>query len=545
MSQVGHLSQNAATASSLTCAHLKNRAVVRVQGLESADLLQGLMTNDIVSRFQPLDEEGLLKDEPVQSIYTHMLNTQGRVLFDVIVFKGFQEHEFLLDVDFDGRDKLVKHLKMYKVRRKIDIQLDDHLKVLAFFQKNAPENITELTAAVKSDLPGSIHCDRGWISPNDQVPALEFSEDCLSSVDPRLPELGHRIIAPQELEFADQADHRQDYQQLRYWFGVAEGAQEVIPGKALPLEYNVDYLHGISFHKGCYIGQELTARTHHTGVIRKRIMPVVNLDQEFKRNGDDEDVDFLNEADKKIGQNHDEFTAKAEAKKELHIKSEKRKADDEELKDKILLASLKHVPQHSWSRQAVAEGVQDLGYPPVSSGIIDNHPLELILFHMRLSNEQLEQKMAADVAAIEAQGERLRIRKFLRSHVENRLRMNIPFMGHWTEALAISSLPQNLCETVPLDLELFDLMWHYAGDKATDLNWYTKRISLGAIYKGTEMAMLQDKSEDFQHTWEFLDRRFQDEMDFSNLVKNSNDVQNVVKGVATTLQNIFGLQSKH
>eukprot|EP00094_Tigriopus_californicus_P000247 TCALIF_00240-PA protein Name:"Similar to iba57 Putative transferase CAF17 homolog, mitochondrial (Danio rerio)" AED:0.34 eAED:0.34 QI:0/-1/0/1/-1/1/1/0/362 len=301
MSQVGHLSQNAATASSLTCAHLKNRAVVRVQGLESADLLQGLMTNDIVSRFQPLDEEGLLKDEPVQSIYTHMLNTQGRVLFDVIVFKGFQEHEFLLDVDFDGRDKLVKHLKMYKVRRKIDIQLDDHLKVLAFFQKNAPENITELTAAVKSDLPGSIHCDRGWISPNDQVPALEFSEDCLSSVDPRLPELGHRIIAPQELEFADQADHRQDYQQLRYWFGVAEGAQEVIPGKALPLEYNVDYLHGISFHKGCYIGQELTARTHHTGVIRKRIMPVVNLDQEFKRNGDDEDVDFLNEADKKIG----------------------------------------------------------------------------------------------------------------------------------------------------------------------------------------------------------------------------------------------------
>lgn len=242
--------------------------------------------------------------------------------------------------------------------------------------------------------------------------------------------------------------------------------------------------------------------------------------------------------------NHDEFTTKAQEKKELHIQTEKREADDEHLKDKILLASLKHVPQMGWNRQAVNEGVQDLGYPPVSSGIIDNHPLELILFHMRLSNEQLEQKMAADVAAIEAQGERLRIRKFLRSHVENRLRMNIPFMAHWTEALAIKSMPQNLCETVPLDLELFDLMWHYAGDKATDLNWYTKRISLGAIYKATEMAMIQDKSDDFRDTWEFLDRRFQDEMDFSNLLKNSNDVQNVVMGVATTLQNILGLQNK-
>ena len=66
-----------------------------------------------------------------------------------------------------------------------------------------------------------------------------------------------------------------DYKELRFRLGVGECPSELQPGKALPLESNADYLHGVSFHKGCYIGQELTARTHHTGVIRKRIMPLI------------------------------------------------------------------------------------------------------------------------------------------------------------------------------------------------------------------------------------------------------------------------------
>jgi folate-binding protein YgfZ len=56
---------------------------------------------------------------------------------------------------------------------------------------------------------------------------------------------------------------------------VAEGTEELPPGECLPLEINSDLLKGVSFNKGCYIGQELTARTYHTGVVRKRIMPLV------------------------------------------------------------------------------------------------------------------------------------------------------------------------------------------------------------------------------------------------------------------------------
>jgi len=68
----------------------------------------------------------------------------------------------------------------------------------------------------------------------------------------------------------------------------------------LPAGYNLDYLRGVSFHKGCYIGQELTARTHHTGVIRKRILPL-RTDQEVARHSGEDDLSVTNEARRSVG----------------------------------------------------------------------------------------------------------------------------------------------------------------------------------------------------------------------------------------------------
>ena len=97
--------------------------------------------------------------------------------------------------------------------------------------------------------------------------------------DPRTPEMGWRLLAsknaglniPEKVEQVAQSA----YTVHRMLQGVPEGSKEINLNSSLPLESCMDYMHGVDFHKGCYIGQELTARTHFTGLVRKRILPVV------------------------------------------------------------------------------------------------------------------------------------------------------------------------------------------------------------------------------------------------------------------------------
>ena len=100
--------------------------------------------------------------------------------------------------------------------------------------------------------------------------------------DPRAPGLGYRIIQlndktpPVDLEMAPEVS----YTIRRYLEGVAEGHREIVSEAAMPLESNMDIMNGIDLHKGCYVGQELTIRTKHRGVVRKRILPCVIYEAE-------------------------------------------------------------------------------------------------------------------------------------------------------------------------------------------------------------------------------------------------------------------------
>ncbi|XP_035751525.1 putative transferase CAF17, mitochondrial [Egretta garzetta] len=92
----------------------------------------------------------------------------------------------------------------------------------------------------------------------------------------------------------------QDYHRHRYKQGIPEGVKDLPPGVALPLESNLAYMNGISFTKGCYIGQELTARTHHMGVIRKRLLPV-RFSAPLPKDSIPEGAEVLTESGKSAG----------------------------------------------------------------------------------------------------------------------------------------------------------------------------------------------------------------------------------------------------
>jgi len=230
---------------------LSHKSLIKIEGEGMYDYCQGLMTNDIFR----------LKSE--KSLFTMILNSKGRVLYDCLVYKV--DDHILLECEKETASDLIKYLRMYLLRRKININVLDDTSVWVLFS-STPIDIKLNSVSVFND--------------------------------PRLPILGQRIISDKTSGirneiFLDECDSKFTYQQWRYKNGVAEGS-ELLKGQSFPLEMNCDYLNGISFNKGCYVGQELTARTHHTGVTRKRIMPLIFEDTPT---GLDLDADIYNESD--------------------------------------------------------------------------------------------------------------------------------------------------------------------------------------------------------------------------------------------------------
>ena len=233
-----------------------DRGLLRVCGNEASSFLQGLITNDM----QHLDGG-----------YAMVLNSQGRVMHDVIIYKKGQ-HEYLIETNNASTDRLARHLKMYKLRKKIDVDnVSDQFKCYVLL-----DNFSYSDEDVdKSNM------DCSYSSPKSSLELKLASNipDGILCQDPRNQLLGHKLILPSNTDITSlisgsKGADPEDYILLRYKLGIAEGPSELPSGDITPLEANADYMHGVSFSKGCYIGQELTARVHHTGVVRKRYMPI-------------------------------------------------------------------------------------------------------------------------------------------------------------------------------------------------------------------------------------------------------------------------------
>ena len=209
----------------MSATRLFDRAVIRLspkdEGEDALAFLQGLLTNDVAGELP---------------VYAALLSAQGKTLFDMIVWPG-APGEALLDCEAAHADELVKRLSLYRLRRPIDIAIDDSV---------------------------AVH----W------QPALGDG----GAPDPRLADLGQRWIAP-----ASDADSRADadWTAHRLSLGVPEGRAELCD--ILWLETNAVELNGVSFDKGCYIGQENTARMNWRAKVNRRLVVVPLAKSDPKR----------------------------------------------------------------------------------------------------------------------------------------------------------------------------------------------------------------------------------------------------------------------
>ncbi len=228
---------------------LPDRAVIRVSGPDRVSFLQGLVSNNI---------ETITADK---SGYGALLTPQGKFLFDFFVYQ--QDEDSLLIECERGENgeraaELFKKLRMYKLRAKVELtDVTESYDVIAVFGDDA-------LSTLSLDLaPGTTgHLAEG-----------------IKAVDPRLSAIGARILLPKNslAEMAAIGASESDvetYHQLRVSLGLPNGSEELEIEKSILLENGFEELGGVDFKKGCYMGQELTARTKYRGLVRKRLLPI-------------------------------------------------------------------------------------------------------------------------------------------------------------------------------------------------------------------------------------------------------------------------------
>jgi folate-binding protein YgfZ len=215
---------------------LIDRALLRLTGEDVRGFLQGLVTNDMA----------LLA--PGRPLWAGLLTPQGKALFDFILWADGDD--VLVDCEAEAAEDLTRRLALYRLRRKIGIAKDESLAV--HWRPFTPETSCAPAEAGVQSGAGS--------GPRPSPGSKEV-------LDPRLPELGYRWLAPAE-------EPAQGWLRHRLSLGVTEGRAELGSDKTLWLECNAAELNGVSFAKGCYVGQENTARMNYRSKVNRRLVVV-------------------------------------------------------------------------------------------------------------------------------------------------------------------------------------------------------------------------------------------------------------------------------
>lgn len=201
----------------MSFAHLENRAVIRLYGEDTRRFLQGLITQDV----NAIDKAPLL--------FSAMLTPQGKFAYDFFLHRG-EEGTLFVDMHAENAEPFITTLKRYKLRSKVTIERTDDAVAAAWNESPPPE--------------------KGWLP------------------DPRHPKLGWRKIAAGTAK-----ETNASYDAHRLALAIPDGALDA-DDRCFLLELGYDQLHGVSFSKGCFIGQEPTARMHYRKVLRKGFFAV-------------------------------------------------------------------------------------------------------------------------------------------------------------------------------------------------------------------------------------------------------------------------------
>lgn len=233
---------------------LASRGVVTVGGEDRKTFLQGLISNDI----ERVSSE--------RAIWAALLTPQGKYLHDFFVIE--LDGTFFLECESERLMDLGKRLHRYKLHAQVDLGIGETFAVFALFGET-------VLAALELSAEAGVARNLGA--------GVIFT-------DPRLSDAGARAVLPianaeetlQSLGF--RAAPANSYDALRLDLGLSDGSRDLVVEKSTLLESNFDELHGVDWEKGCYMGQELTARTKYRGLVRKRLMPV-RIDGPIPENG--------------------------------------------------------------------------------------------------------------------------------------------------------------------------------------------------------------------------------------------------------------------
>ena len=223
--------------------YLPSRAVLRVGGADAMEFLQGLVSVDMTKTLNSI------------AVYGAFLTAQGKYLHDFFAVQ--MENAIFMDCEAARIEDFMRRLKLYKLRSKIELEIMEDLRVYVCIG----QTVLDALGLTKS------------LGSATSIP------DGILYTDPRLVAGGARAIISgdhtsafptKDFEGADPFE----YDLLRLSLGLPDSSRDMEVEKATLLECGFEELNGVDFDKGCYMGQELTARTKYRGLVKKRLMPV-------------------------------------------------------------------------------------------------------------------------------------------------------------------------------------------------------------------------------------------------------------------------------